>query len=84
MNSECDNREVYNSAEGYMGWDIRNQEGVEGWVMFSVTCYPPLLLLDHMLLRMHHYSYQCYSTSIGFTQYDGLPEAANVLNINYV
>ena len=45
--------EVYNSADNYTDWDISKQEGVEGWVMFA----PPLPLLEHVLLCMHHYSY---------------------------
>ena len=49
--------EVYSSADGYTDWDISKQGGVEGWVMFAATHSPPLLLLNHMLLRMHHYSY---------------------------
>jgi len=76
--------EVYYSAEDYMGWDVSNQEGVEEWVMFSVTRSPPLPLLDHVLLCMRHCSYYCQSASVGLTQYDGLPEAADILKINYV
>ena len=49
--------EVYGSADGYTDWDTSKQEGVEGWVMFAVTHSPPLPLLNHVLLRMHHYSY---------------------------
>ena len=49
--------EVYSSADGYTDWDISKQKGVEGWVMFAVTHSPPLPLLNHVLLRMRHYSY---------------------------
>ena len=52
-----DNGRIYSSADGYTDWDISKQEGVEGWVMFAVTHSPPLPLLNHVLLRMHHYSY---------------------------
>ena len=52
--------EVSSSADDYTDWDIRDiskREGVERWVMFAVTHSPPLPLLDHVLLRMRHYSY---------------------------
>ena len=52
-----DNGRIYSTADGYMDWDISKPEGVEGWVMFAVTDSPPLLLLNHMLLCMRHYSY---------------------------
>ena len=57
--------EVYSCADGYTDWDIRKQEGVEGWVMFAVTHSSPLPLLNHVLLRMRHYSYECPGTSVG-------------------
>ena len=49
--------EVNSSADDYTDWDISKQEGVEGWVMFAVTDFPLLPLLDHMLLHMRNYSY---------------------------
>ena len=52
-----DNGRIYSSADGYTDWDISKQEGVEGWVMFAVTDFPLLPLLDHMLLHMRNYSY---------------------------
>ena len=84
MNINCDinNNGVYSSADDYKDWDLSKQEGVEGCVMFAVTHSPPLPLLDHMLLRMCNYSYLCPGASIGFIPYNGLPEAADVLNIN--
>ena len=52
-----DNGRIYSTADGYTDWDISKPEGVEGWVLFAVTDSPPLLLLNHVLLRMRHYSY---------------------------
>ena len=48
---------AYSSADDYTDWDICKQQGVEGWVMFAVAHSTPLPLLDHVLLRMLHFSY---------------------------
>ena len=46
--------------------------------MYAVTHSPPLPLLDHVILHMYNYSYQCPGASIGFKQYNSLLDALNI------